>query len=78
MVQVKEGRFVKPSIVACSFNDDTVNLGKLEPHLYILPSNLQQYKSFFCHIGVKEEISFWDVFQYLKQLHVSQMTVIGS
>ena len=68
VVQVRDGKFVKPSIVACSFDDDTVNLGKLEPHLYILPSNLQQYKSFFCHIGVKEEISFWDVLSVLETI----------
>ena len=69
VVQVREDKFVKPSLVACSFDDDTTTtVGKLEPYLYTLPYNLLQYRSFFCHIGVKKEITSGDVLSVLEKI----------
>jgi len=53
VVQVDDDKFVQPSLVACSYDDNSVTVGKLEPYLYILPDQLQQYRQLFCHIGVK-------------------------
>ena len=68
VVQVKEDKFVKPSLVACSFDDDTITVGKLEPYLYTLPNNLFQYKKFFCNIGVKNEITKENVLYVLSKI----------
>ena len=68
VVQVREDKFVKPSLVACSFDDDTITVGKLEPYLYTLPYNLHQYKSFFCHIGVKKEITSENILLVLEKI----------
>jgi len=68
VVQISEERFVLPSLVACSFDDNTRAVGKLEPYLYILPDQLQQYRLLFCHIGVKSHISIADVFSVLKSI----------
>ena len=68
IVQVKDDKFVKPSLVACSFDNDTITVGKLEPYLYILPNNLYQFKNFFCHIGVKDEITKEDVLCILNKI----------
>ena len=66
VVEVSEDKFVEPSLVACSFDEKSVMVGKLEPYLYILPSHLQQYRKLFCYIGVKEQVTTTDV------LHVSE------
>ena len=68
VVQVSENKFVFPSLVACSFDENSRAVGKLEPHLYILPDKLQQYRSLFCHIGVKSHITIADVFAVLKKI----------
>ena len=68
VVQVSENKFVLPSLVACSFDENSRAVGKLEPYLYILPDQLQQYRSLFCHIGVKIHITVADVFSVLKKI----------
>ena len=68
VVQVRKDKFVKPSLVACSFDDNTITVGKLEPYLYTLPFDLHQYRSFFCHIGVKEEITGEDILLVLEKI----------
>ena len=68
VVQVSENKFVLPSLVACSFDENSRAVGKLEPYLYILPDQLQQYRSLFCHIGVKTHITVPDVFSVMKKI----------
>ena len=68
VVQVSENKFVLPSLVACTFDENSRAVGKLEPYLYILPDQLQQYRSLFCHIGVKTHITVADVFSVLKKI----------
>ena len=68
VVQVSENKFVLPSLVACSFDENSRAVGKLEPYLYILPDQLQQYRSLFCHIGVRSHITIADVFSVLKTI----------
>ena len=68
VVQVSEDKFVQPSSVACVFDDESMTIGKLEPYLYTLPDHLWQYKSFFCHIGVKKRFTRTDVLLVLKRI----------
>ena len=68
VVQVSENKFILPSLVACSFDENSRAVGKLEPYLYILPDQLQQYRLLFCHIGVKTHITVADVFSVLKRI----------
>ena len=68
VVQVGEDKFVLPSLVACSFDENTRAVGKLEPYIYILPDQLLQYRSLFCHIGVKHQIIIGDVFSVLDKI----------
>ena len=68
IVQVSENKFILPSLVACSFDENSRAVGKLEPYLYILPDRLQQYRSLFCHIGVKSYVTIVDVFSVLKKI----------
>ena len=68
VVQVGESKFVLPSFVACSFDENSRAVGKLAPYLYILPDKLQQYRSLFCHIGVKSHVTIADVFAVLKKI----------
>ena len=68
VVQVNDNKFVKPFLVACSYEDSSVTIGKLEPYLYILPDHLHQYRSLFCHIGVKKHITRNDVFFVLQKM----------
>ena len=72
IVQVSKNKFVKPSLVACSFDDKSMTIGKLEPYLYILPSNLQQYRELFCFIGVKEQVTLDDVLAVLENIASNQ------
>ena len=72
VVQVSEENFVPPSMVACSFDETSRAVGKLEPYLYTLPDHFQQYRSLFCHIGVKKHITKDDVFSVLKQIASKQ------
>ena len=78
VVQVNDNKFVNPSLVACSFEDNSVTVGKLEPYLYILPDHLQQYRSLFCHIGVKKHITRNDVFLMLQKCLLIQIKLTGS
>ena len=41
VVEVGVNKFVQPSLVACSFDEKSVTVGRLEPYLYSLPSQLQ-------------------------------------
>ena len=68
IVQVSKNKFILPSLVACSFDENSRAVGKLEPYLYILPDQLQQYRSLFCHIGVKSHVTVDDVFSVLKKI----------
>ena len=68
VVQVTEDKFVKPSLVACSFDEKSLSVGKLEPHLYILPSHLQQYKQLFCYIGAREQATTVDVLHVIENI----------
>ena len=68
IVQIDNDTFVRPCLVACSYDDKAINVGKLEPYLYILPDHLQQYRSLFCHIGVKKYITRHDVLCVLKKI----------
>ena len=72
IVQVSEHLFVQPSLVTCSFDDKTMTLGKLEPYLYILPNHLQQYRTLFCEIGARKQISIHDVLAVLKNVAFNQ------
>ena len=68
VVQIDNSKYVKPYLVACSYDDNSMTVGKLEPYLYILPNHVQQYRSFFCHIGVKKCITKSDVFLVLEKI----------
>ena len=68
VVQIDNDTFVRPCIVACSYDDNAITVGKLEPYLYILPDHLQQYRSLFCHVGVKKYITRHDVFFVLEKI----------
>ena len=72
VVQVSEGKFVQPSLVAFSFDDKSMTVGKLEPYLYILPSHLQQYRRLFQYIGVKEQVCVDDVLGVLNNIASNQ------
>ncbi|XP_065905470.1 sacsin-like [Dysidea avara] len=61
VVQVSDNKFVLPSVVACSFDEKCMTVGKLEPYWYILPSDLQQYRSLFCYVGAKDKVTVSDV-----------------
>ena len=61
VVQISEDKFVQPSSVACSFDDKSMTVGKLEPYLYILPNHLQKYRKLFCFIGAIEQATVFDV-----------------
>ena len=77
VVQVSDNKFVLPSVVACSFDEKCMTVGKLEPYWYILPSDLQQYRSLFCSIGVKKEITVSDVLSVLKLCESDVTTTPG-
>ena len=68
VVQVNDNKFVLPSVVACSFDEKCMTVGKLEPYQYILPSDLLQYRSLFCSIGVKRHITVPDVLAVLETI----------
>ena len=72
VVQVSENKFVKPSLVACSFDDKSMTVGRLEPYLYILPGNLQQYRKLFCFIGAIEQVTLDDVLAVLENIASNQ------
>ena len=67
IIQVGDNKFVLPSVVACSFDEKCMTVGKLEPYWYILPDNLQQFKSLFCLIGAKEQVKALEVLSLLKK-----------
>ena len=71
VVQITEDKFVKPSLVACSFDEKSLSIGKLEPYLYILPSYLQQYKKLFCNIGAREQATTADVLHVIEKISVN-------
>ena len=68
VVHINNDKFVQPCLVACSYDDSSMTVGKLEPYLYILPDHLQQYRSLFCYIGVKKHITRNDVFLVLEKI----------
>ena len=68
VVEVSAGKFVQPSLVACSFDEKSMTVGKLEPYLYILPGYLQKYKNLFCYIGAKELITTTDVLYVIEKI----------
>ena len=68
IIQICEDKFVQPSSVACSFDDKSMTVGKLEPYLYILPSHLQQYRKLFCHIGAIEQATMFDVLSIIEKI----------
>ena len=68
VVQITDDKFVKPSLVACSFDEKSLSVGNLEPYLYILPSDLQQYKKFFCYIGAREQATTADVLRVIENI----------
>ena len=72
VVEVSTNKFVQPSLVACSFDEISVTVGKLEPYLYTLPSYLQQYKELFCHVGAIQEVTIGDVLGVLKSIASNQ------
>ena len=72
VVEVSAGKFVQPSLVACSFDEKSMTVGKLEPYLYILPSHLQQYKELYCHIGAKQQVTIDGVLAVLKNIVSNQ------
>ena len=74
VVQVSEDKFVKPSLVACSFDDKSTTVGKLEPYLYILPSHLQQYRELFCYIGAKSQATVFDVLSVIENISTTPNT----
>ena len=73
VVQVGENKFVKPSLVACSFDDKSMTVGKLEPYLYALPGNLQQYSKLFCFIGAIEQVTLEDVLAVLENIKIKMI-----
>ena len=70
VIQITEDKFVKPSLVACSFDEKSLSVGKLEPYLYIVPSHLQQYKKLFCYIGAREQATTVDVLHVIENISV--------
>ena len=68
VVQVSDNKFVLPSVVACSFDQQSETVGTLEPYWYILPHHLQQYRPLFQYIGVKEQITVSDVLSVLETI----------
>ena len=68
IIQVSESKFVKPSLVACSFDDKSMTVGKLEPYLYALPSHLQQYRELFCYIGAIKQATTIDVLSVIENI----------
>ena len=48
-----------------------MTVGKLEPYWYILPSDLQQYRSLFCFVGAKDKITVSDVLFILETMSSS-------
>ena len=71
VVQVSDNKFVLPSVVACCFDEKCMTVGKLEPYWYILPSDLQQYRSLFCFVGAKDKVTVSDVLLILETLSSS-------
>ena len=71
VVQVSDNKFVLPSVVACCFDEKCMTVGKLEPYWYILPSDLQQYRSLFCSIGAKDKVTISDVLLILETMSSS-------
>ena len=74
VVQVSEDKFVQPSLVACSFNEKLMTLGKLDPYIYTLPSHFQHYRKLFCHIGAKRQVNVDDVLVILEKIACNQRT----
>ena len=74
VIQVSEHKFVKPSLVACSFDDKSMTVGKLEPYLYTLPSHLQQYRELFCHIGAIKQATTIDVLSVIENISTKPNT----
>ena len=68
VVQVSDNKFVLPSVVACSFDEKCMTVGKLEPYWYVLPSDLQQYRSLFCFVGAKDKVTVSDVLFLLETM----------
>ena len=68
VVEVSAGKFMQPSLVACSFDEKSLTVGRLEPYLYILPSHLQQYRKLFCYIGAKEQATTIDVLDVIEKI----------
>ena len=68
VVEVRENKFVQPSLVVCSFDEKSLSVGRLEPYLYTLPSDLQQYRKLFCHIGAKEQATTIDVLDVIEKI----------
>ena len=71
VVQVSDNQFVLPSVVACSFDEKCMTVGKLEPYWYILPSDLQQYRSLFCFVGAKDKITVHEVLFVLTKMNTT-------
>ena len=74
VVQISEDKFVNPSLVACSFDDKSMTIGKLEPYLYILPSHLQQYRELFCYIGAIKQATTIDVLSVIENISTKPNT----
>ena len=68
VVQVSDNKFVLPSVVACSFDEKCMTVGKLEPYWYILPPHFQQYRSLFCFIGATDTINVSDILSVFKRM----------
>ena len=68
VVQVSDNKFVLPSVVVCCFDEKCMTVGKLEPYWYILPSDLQQYRSLFCFVGAKDKVIVSDVLFVLETM----------
>ena len=68
LVQVSEDKFVQPALVACSFDDKSVTVGKLEPYLYTLPGHLQQYRELFCHVGAIKQATVFDILSVIENI----------
>ena len=77
VIQISEDKFVKPSLVACSFDEKSRTVGKLEPYLYSLPSHLQQYRDLFCHVGAIKEATTYDVLSVLESISSKPNNDIG-
>ena len=68
VVQIDDNTFVKPCVVACSYDENSLAVGKVEPYFYVLPNHVQKYQTPFCHIGVKKCITRSDVFWVLEKI----------